>query len=299
MLSIYISKFDKSTDYNPLFKKLSLENDSYGDIIHTTHVINFKYRSSKPIIILINGFELIAFKGGAAFVAFFKNGNLNESSDQGITELNWLKEKLESIIKEIDEKLLSQISLENKANLFLHWGGPGRKAASDRLKKAAELTVFPYQIIDFSTQDPDEYKKLKNGNLDDIQEAEKSLIAKSKEFNRKIYELMEMILIKNADKYLKSLKQDKVEPFIVKNMDLYEEAYWLLEEFSEKLQELTFDNEEKKKQAMEFYTDKDKFGSVIRLLKEPEIQILDIKKFRTVMNEFLALLPHEIYAKES
>ncbi len=300
MFSVYISKLDRTTtDYDRLFKKLDLKGGSYK-VIGVTHTINFRYRSLKPVIILINGSELLQFEGADDFVNFFKKGNSEKSLDQGKTELNWLREKVERIIEKVDTTLLSQISTENKANLFIHWGGFGRKEASARLRGVASEMHFPFNIADFSSLEKEEYEKLVNGDLAAIQEAEKSLLEKSAEVNKRIYEFMETILLKNSDKYLKSLKETKIEPFVFADEKMYREAKWIIEELKFFLQKSGYiKDEQKKKEILPFFETSGKFNEVFNLKQEPEIEIKDIKKFRSVFNEFLMLLPEDIYPQES
>ena len=299
MLSIYISKLEKSNDYVKLFNNLALTHSHIREE-SGTHSLNFKYRKNDTTLILINGFELVSPKTGESFLDFFKKNNSNASPDAGKTEIDWLASILLRIIKKIDKNLASDLSIEKKANLFIHWGGAGRKDASARLRSAAKKFDFPFRIMDFSALDRDEYDKLVNGDLTDILEAEKSLIAKSEEFNRKIYELMETILIKSSDNYLKSLKENKPEPFTIADREIYRETKWLLQELKVDLQKSDFvENSTTKEKIEAFYRDKDKFESVIHLHDEPQVEILDIRKFRAVINEFLALLPYDIYPKES
>lgn len=301
MFSVYISQMDKTTtDYDRLFKKLDLKGGSYQDILRSTHAINFRYRSTKPVIILVNGSELLQFKGSDNFINFFKKGNSERSPDQGKTELQWLKEKLDRIIEKVDNKLLSQLSNEKKANLLIHWGGPGRKEASTRLRDVAREVDFPFIIADFSSLEKEDYEKLVNGDLTAIQEAEKSLLEKATEVNRRIYEFMETVLLKNSDKYLKSLKENKIEPFVFADKKMYQEAKWIIDELKFFLQRSSYIKDDSKKQEISgFFEDRSKFQSVFSLKPEPEIEIKDIKKFRRVFNEFLALLPEDIYPQES
>jgi len=300
MFSVYISQMDKTTtDYDRLFKKLDLKGGSY-QVIGVTHTINFKCRSIKPVIILVNGSELLQFKGADDFINFFKKGNSEKSPDQGKTELHWLKEKLERIVEKVDNKLLSQLSNEKKANLLIHWGGPGRKEASTRLRDVAREMDFPFNIADFSSLEKEDYDKLVNGDLAAIQEAEKSLLEKSAEVNRRIYEFMETVLLKNSDKYLKSLKENKIEPFVFVDKKMYQEAKWIIEELKYFLQKASYIKDDLKKQEiLAFFEDRNKFHSVLSLKPEPAIEIKDIKKFRRVFNEFLALFPEDIYPQES
>ena len=266
----------------------------------TTDSLNFKFDQNDYTIILLNGYELISFDDGKLFLEFFKFNKPNISANKGISELNWFSEMLQKVIAKVDKDLLSHLSKEKKPNLFIHWGGVGRKNASARLRKVAELSDFPFRIYDFSVRDREEYKKFKNGDITEIKEAEKSLIEKSAEVNRRIYEFMETILLKNSDKYLKTIKDNKIEPFIFSDAKIYREAKWILEELKYFLQKSGYvKDESKKKEILTFFEDQGKFSTVIGLKEEPNIEIKDIKKFRSILNEFLALLPEDIYPQES
>lgn len=203
MVNICISRITGNSDYDnfgtsPNFVEDTLEENS--------NFIDFKYYYSKEkdvTTVIINGSDFKRWdKKGYDFINFFKNNNKDVSKDNGVSELAWLIDIFEQIIKMIDKSIWEKLNNKNKAELFIHWGGEGRYEATNCLNKTAKnLKSFPFDVITWSTQDKVKLSVVHLFNLDDSEEIIKSAkeLVKSYEVldvKKKIIEIKQKTILK-------------------------------------------------------------------------------------------------------
>lgn len=195
MVNICISRITGSSDYDnfgmsPNFKKNRLEENS--------NYINFKYFYSKEkefTTLILKGSDFKRWdKEGKKFIDFFKNNESDVSKNNGVSELEWLIDIIEQIINMIDNNIWKKINNENKAKLFIHWGGEGRNEATKRLLKAAGSITFPFDVVTWSSLDEAKQKIHHLFNTDNIEDIIKSNDDLAKSFDvadvkKKIIEL--------------------------------------------------------------------------------------------------------------
>ena len=155
IINICISRIQGSSDYKELGEPCDYTDD---ELRRHPSVIDYKYfykPEDNVLSLIIEGNMIGSLCDDNKFIEHFKNGYQKAPNDYGLTELKWFVNIIKDIINEIDTGLYGKIKDENKANLFIHWGGSGGYNATERLKKTARSICFPFNVYPWSTSPSD------------------------------------------------------------------------------------------------------------------------------------------------